>query len=63
MGKERTEGFEVLKVTEANFLRSIEKGISFGQWVLLESIGDEIEPSLEPILQKNIKKSGSSYVI
>lgn len=30
MGKDRTEGFEVLKVTEANFLRSIEKGISFG---------------------------------
>ena len=27
---EMNEGFEVLKVTEANFLRSIEKGISFG---------------------------------
>jgi len=31
-------------------MRSIEMGVQFGRWVLLENIGEEIDPSLEPIL-------------
>ena len=39
-----------MKITEANFLKTIEKGIHLGQWVLLENVTEELEPSLEPIL-------------
>ena len=41
---------DVLKVTEANYMRTIEKSIQFGQWVLLENVGKDLDPSLEPIL-------------
>lgn len=30
LGKARQNGFEVMKVTEANFLKNIEKGIQLG---------------------------------
>jgi dynein heavy chain len=31
-------------------MRNIEMGVQFGKWILLENIGTEIDPSLEPIL-------------
>jgi dynein heavy chain len=31
-------------------MRNIEMGVNFGRWVLLENIGEEIDPSLEPVL-------------
>ena len=31
-------------------MKTIEKSISFGVWVLVENVGREIDPSLDPIL-------------
>jgi dynein heavy chain len=31
-------------------MRNIEMGVNFGRLVLLENIGEEIDPSLEPVL-------------
>lgn len=54
---------EVCKQSSANLMRSIEMGVQFGKWILLENIGTEIDPSLEPILLQQKIKQGKSYVI
>lgn len=37
-------------------MRTIEKSIQLGQWVLLENVGKELDPSFEPILAQEVKK-------
>ena len=51
MGKDK---LEVVKPTESNFMKVIEKSILFGQWVLLENVSRELDPSLEPILLRKV---------
>lgn len=31
-------------------MRTIEHAIQFGKWILMENVGEELEPSLEPLL-------------
>jgi dynein heavy chain len=63
MGKEVETGLDVFKQSESNLLRSLELAIQFGKWVLLENVGEELDPALEPILLQQKVKSGSGYVI
>lgn len=44
-------------------MRSIEMGVQYGKWILLENIGTEIDPSLEPILLQQKVRQGKGYVI
>jgi dynein heavy chain len=39
-----------LKTTDSNLMRTIEVAIQFGKWVLVENVGESLDPSLEPIL-------------
>ena len=39
MGKDRTEGFEVMKASDTTIMRTLEKAIQFGSWVLIENVG------------------------
>lgn len=50
MGKSISEGIEAYKLSHPTLLRDLEFGIQFGKWILLENIGTELDPSLEPIL-------------
>lgn len=63
MGKDRDQGFEVMKASETNIMRTMEKAISYGQWVLIENVGKELDPAWEPILQQETKKEGGGLVI
>jgi dynein heavy chain len=64
MGKDMETGFDVCKMSDSNFLRTLELGIQFGKWILLENIGINLDPALEPILQQQkVKDSGSGYII
>ena len=59
MGKDLAEnGMEAVKLTDKNFLRSLENGVRFGRWVLLENIFESLDAALEPILQRNVFKQG-----
>merc|ERR1719443_190665 len=61
MGKDMETGIDVCKLTEKNFLRTLELGIQFGKWILLENIGLTLDPALEPVLlQQKIKGGGGS---
>ncbi|CAE7688464.1 DNAH7, partial [Symbiodinium pilosum] len=63
MGKDIDTGFDVCKMSESNFLRTLELGIQFGKWILLENIGLNLDPALEPILQQQKVRDGSGFTI
>ncbi|XP_047438259.1 dynein axonemal heavy chain 1 [Mugil cephalus] len=57
---ERDNGLEVMKLSDRDFLRSLENSIRFGKPSLLENVGEELDPALEPVLlQQTFKQQGS----
>ena len=44
-------------------MRTLETAIQFGKPVLLENVGEELDPAIEPLLQKQIFKKGASWNI
>lgn len=63
LGKNVETGLDVFKQSEANLLRGLEMAIQFGKWVLLENVGEELDPALEPVLLQQKIKSGSGFVL
>jgi dynein heavy chain len=55
---EKVNNLQVIKLTDTNYLRTLENAIQFGSPVLLENVGEELDPSLEPLLQKQLFKQG-----
>jgi len=42
----------IIKLTDSDYLRTLENCIQFGKPVLLENVGEDLDPSLTPILLK-----------
>ncbi|CAL8075896.1 unnamed protein product [Calicophoron daubneyi] len=60
---EKNNKLSVIKLSDSNYLRTLENAIQFGMPVLLENVGEELDPVLEPILQRTVYKSqGSLYM-
>jgi dynein heavy chain, axonemal len=55
---EKANGLQVIKLSDQNYLRTLENAIQFGMPVLLENVGEELDPILEPLLRKQIFKQG-----
>eukprot|EP00048_Salpingoeca_helianthica_P012917 m.190889 g.190889 ORF g.190889 m.190889 type:complete len:3952 (+) comp15437_c5_seq39:290-12145(+) len=53
----------VMKLTDRDFLRSLENAVRFGSPCLLENVGVELDPALEPILLRQTFKQAGSTVI
>ncbi|GIQ83503.1 dynein heavy chain, partial [Kipferlia bialata] len=60
---ERENNLDVVKLTDDDFLRTLENDIRFGKPVLIENVQTELDPALEPILLKQTFKQGASVVI
>ncbi|XP_048578532.1 dynein axonemal heavy chain 1-like isoform X2 [Nematostella vectensis] len=60
---EKEAGLDVVKLTDRDFLRSLENAIRFGKPCLLENVAEELDPALEPILLKQTFKQSGSTVI
>ena len=61
MGKDSTlcpNDIDVVKMSDKNFLRTLENGVRFGRWVLLENIGESLDAALEPLLLQQKFKQG-----
>ena len=56
---ERENHMAVIKLTDADYTRHLENCISFGNPLLLENVGEELDPSLEPLLLKQVFKQSS----
>lgn len=54
--QEREAGLDVIKLSDRDFLRSLENAIRFGKPCLLENVGEELDPALEPVLLKQTYK-------
>lgn len=50
IGKDHSEGIEIMKINDSNLMKTMELSVQFGRMVLLENVGIELDPSLEPIL-------------
>ncbi|KAL6751111.1 dynein heavy chain 5 [Haematococcus lacustris] len=60
---ERPHDLRVLKLTDADYMRTLENAVQFGIPVLLENVGEELDPSLEPLLLKQLfKQGGLNYI-
>ncbi|KAI9190103.1 hypothetical protein H9P43_001536 [Blastocladiella emersonii ATCC 22665] len=60
---EKENNLQVIKLTDSDYLRTLENAIQFGAPVLLENVKEELDPILEPLLQKQTFKSGGSICI
>lgn len=52
--QEKDNGLDVFKLSDRDFLRSMENAIRFGKPCLLENVGEELDPALEPVLLKQV---------
>ncbi|XP_029005758.1 dynein axonemal heavy chain 1 [Betta splendens] len=60
---EQDNGLKVMKLSDLDFLRSLENAIRFGEPCLLENVGEELDPALEPVLlQQTFKQQGSTVL-
>ena len=60
---EKESGLDVVKLSDKDFLRTLENGVRFGRAVLMENIGEALDAALEPLLLKQIFKQGGAEVI
>ncbi|XP_050390512.1 dynein axonemal heavy chain 1 [Patella vulgata] len=60
---EKDNGLDVIKLSDRDFLRSLENAVRFGKPCLLENVGVELDPALEPILLRQTFKQQGSTVI
>uniref|UniRef100_A0A1I8IF50 EF-hand domain-containing protein n=1 Tax=Macrostomum lignano TaxID=282301 RepID=A0A1I8IF50_9PLAT len=57
---EKASNLKVCKFSDTDFARSLETAIQFGTPVLLENVGEELDPLLEPLLLKQTFKQGGA---
>ena len=53
---EKDSGLDTIKLTDKDFLRSLENAVRFGKPMLLENVLEELDPALEPILLKQVRR-------
>ncbi|KAM3174254.1 hypothetical protein ACTXT7_010920 [Hymenolepis weldensis] len=60
---ESDEGLEIIKMSEKDFLRTLENAIRFGRPVLMENVGEELDPVLDPIiLRQTLTQQGITVI-
>ncbi|GAB1605521.1 dynein axonemal heavy chain 1-like isoform X5 [Argonauta hians] len=60
---EKDESLDVIKLSDKDFLRTLENAIRFGKPCLLENVTTELDPVLEPVLLRQTFKQQGSVVM
>ncbi|XP_060137433.1 dynein axonemal heavy chain 7 isoform X1 [Zootoca vivipara] len=60
---EKANSLHVIKLSDTEFVRTLENCVQFGTPVLLENVGEELDPILEPLLLKQTFKQAGSICI
>ena len=61
-----SKGDKELKIrsfNDADWMRQLEIAIQFGNPFVLENVGEELDPIIDPILDKNLIPNGSSFAV
>ena len=61
--REAANRLHVVKLTDKSFMRTLENCLPLGFPVLIENVGEELDPSLEPLLLRQTRKEGGAEVI
>eukprot|EP01038_Epipyxis_sp_PR26KG_P006339 gene6339-8727_t len=61
--KEENNGVMITTMRDSNLLRTLENCIRLGKPLIVEDLGEQLEPALEPVLQKATFKNGSRLLI
>ncbi|KAK5646414.1 hypothetical protein RI129_004878 [Pyrocoelia pectoralis] len=60
---EKQNNLIVIRLNQSDYVRMLENAIQFGQPVLLENVGQELDPILEPVLGKQTFKQGGALCL
>ena len=60
---EKDHTLSIIKLSQNDYPRILENAIQFGQSVLLENVGEEIDTILEPVLLKQLFKQGGALCL
>jgi dynein heavy chain len=60
---EREAGIDIIKLTDKDFVRTLENAVRFGKPCLLENIQQDLDPVLETVLQRQTFKQAGSIMI
>lgn len=60
---EKDNNLSIIKLSQNDYPRVLENAIQFGQPILLENIGEELDAMLEPVLLKQTFKQGGALCI
>jgi dynein heavy chain len=55
--------FKILSFNQSDFIGQLEMAIQFGKSILFEGIDEEIDPMIDPVLEKNIVKEAGLWMI
>ncbi len=60
---EKENKLNVIKLSDSDMMRTLENAIQFGTPLLLENVGEDLDPSLEPLLLRSTFKQGGVEMI
>jgi dynein heavy chain, axonemal len=60
---EKSKSLQIVKLTDSDYTRTLENAVQFGTPVLLENVGEELDPVLEPLLLRQTFKQGGIICI
>ncbi|KAJ8968970.1 hypothetical protein NQ314_002002 [Rhamnusium bicolor] len=61
MGKQM--GLAICKLADKDLMRTMESAIRFGKAVLVENVGTELDPALDPVLLRQVYNQGGTIVL
>merc|ERR1719335_1034947 len=60
---EKANQILICKFTDGDYLKRLEGSIQFGHPTLIENIGEETDPAIEPVLlRQTFKKGGTTFI-
>lgn len=60
---EKSNNIIIVKLTNPNYIKSIEIAIETGKPVLVENVLEDLDPSLDPILLKQVYNEGNIFIL
>nr|CAH7763955.1 unnamed protein product [Callosobruchus chinensis] len=60
---ERSNNLAIVRLNQTDYVRILENAIQFGQPVLLENLGEELDPILMPVLEQQVFKQGGAMCL